>query len=412
MTFNIGYLLGHLPFAILCNLYGPRSIMMICVFCSSILTIFLILAAKNYMSFLILRGIIGFFNGPLYPIVHQIVASYCPPTERTYMLVITYSGNIMSLLLTFPVGGYILDHIVNGWRLIFWLTGTLGMLSLVLWYVFVFSEPEENTWLSPGEILLINTSIYPHGKNKKRTISSIPFGKIFMSRHLYIFTMAHFAKMFIVYFNLFGIVKFLCSYFHLSRSNAGYISTIPFIVDFFGQISYPYIAQKLRNSSVSNTNFRKFNTLIGGFGSSCFLIGVSHVAQDNYKLAVFLLSVSLCFVACYQAGYFTAIIDYAPQYSAITMAFINIGGSLSGFLQRLITGLFFKKYNDINLTYKYSLWVTGLASMFLCLPYVLFGTSDLAAWAEIKKIEPSSFELPEIEKSQDGSATSNQLRDE
>lgn len=385
MAYNAGYMLGHVPGAFLSIAYGSRAVMLFCITSSTILTFVSLFFAQYQWVFFGFRALIGLVNGPLYPMIHETIAAHSPPAERTFLTMFTHTGNLVSLAVVLPLGGYLIENYVNGWKYIFYMTGAFGILASIFWAIFVYSEPETNPLMSNCEKEHIVNSIYPNGKPPKKSLKNVPFFKIFTSRHIYLFTLAHFGKMMILYMNLFGIVKYLYKFFDLSSVNAGYLSVIPFGADFVFQLFYPKIVEMMKKRGFSISVIRRLNTFIGSLGSCAFLIALSFVKCTQLGVAIVLASLSLMFLAPMQAGYFTAIIEHAPQYAGITFSFINIGGTLSGVVQRYLTALMTQNFSDIRMAYKYSFIVTGVTSFVLSMFYVLFGTADLQPWAKTKQ---------------------------
>ncbi|KII73271.1 putative transporter [Thelohanellus kitauei] len=394
LAYNVGYMIGHVPGAFLSITFGYRRVMIFCLAASTILTIASLFAAPHQWVFFAIRSMIGLVNGPLYPIIHETIAGHSPPSERTFLTMFTHTGNLVSLAIILPIGGLFIDNFVNGWKYVFILSGALGVLATIMWTLFVYSEPEENPWMSESEQKYITGQIYPLGKPPKKTMKNVPFCAIFTSPHLYIFTIAHFAKMFVLYMNLFGIVKYLYKFFTLSPVMAGNLAVIPFLADFIFQTFYPKFVNSMKKSGMKITVIRKLNTFIGSFGCSSFLIASSFISCTNLVGGIILQSLSLMFLAPFQAGYFTAIIEHAPQYSGVTFSFINIGGTFSGVVQRFLVAKLSERIPDMRVAYKYSFIITGIVSFVLSMVYVVFGTADLQPWAQTgnKKAEMNKKE--------------------
>ncbi|KAF1741865.1 hypothetical protein MXB_5593 [Myxobolus squamalis] len=264
LAFNLGYTIGHIPGGLLSIKYGPRDLMIFCLLSSTILTAVSIAATINFWVFFTFRVLIGLSNGPLFAIIHQTIANYAPAEERTLLLLFTHTGTVISLVIIFPLGGYLVQYVPDGWKYIFYMSIVFGFISFILWTIFVYSEPEQNHWMSDEEKNYVVKSVYPNGKPPKKTISNIPFSRIFRSPHLYILSCAHFGKSFILYMNLFGIVKFLFAYYDLTRPMAANLAVIPFLVDFIFQLIYPIFVKIMKNKGMKITNIRSMIFVIFG----------------------------------------------------------------------------------------------------------------------------------------------------
>ncbi|KAF1742950.1 hypothetical protein MXB_5579, partial [Myxobolus squamalis] len=120
-SFFIGYFSTHLLGSFLSLVIGPRKVMIICLFGSTIFTFGMVfLPYFGIWYFVMGRIMIG---GPLYPIVHELIASYAPLEERTILTVLTHTGNLIGLSFNFGVGGYIVDNVDQGWKYLFIMNG-------------------------------------------------------------------------------------------------------------------------------------------------------------------------------------------------------------------------------------------------------------------------------------------------
>ncbi|KII71343.1 Vesicular glutamate transporter 1 [Thelohanellus kitauei] len=386
LAYNVGYMIGHVPGAFLSIKFGYRRIMIFCLGASTILTIASVFVAPYQWVFFGIRSLIGLVNGPLYPIVHETIAGHSPPSERTFLTLFTHTGNLVSLALILPIGGFFIDNFINGWKYVFYLSGGLGVLATIMYTLFVYSEPDENPWMSEHEQKYITSQIYPQGKPPKKTMKNVPFCAIFTSPHLYIFTIVHFEKLFVLYMNLFGIVKYLYKFFNLSLVMAGNLAVIPFVADFIFQTFYPKFVNLMKGSGMNITGIR--NRLF--FLPYRFEL----LPYTNLVDGIVLETLSLMFLAPFQAGYFTAIIEHDPQYAGVTFFFINIGGTFSGVSQRFLVAKLSERIPDMRVAYRYYFIITGIVSFVLIMIYVVFGTAELQPWAQtvLKKVKLSPKE--------------------
>ncbi|KII62576.1 hypothetical protein RF11_05206 [Thelohanellus kitauei] len=97
------------------------------------------------------------------------------------------------------------------------------------------------------------------------------------------------------------------------------------------------------------------------------------------------------FLAPIQAGYFTALIEHAPQYAGDTFSSINISGKFSGVSQRFLVAKLSERIPDMRVADKYSFIITGIVLFGLSMICVLFGTADMQPWAQTspKNVENS-----------------------
>ncbi|KII73439.1 putative inorganic phosphate cotransporter [Thelohanellus kitauei] len=175
LAYNVEYMIGHVPGAFLSIKFRYRRIMIFCLGASTILTIASVFVAPYQWVFFGIRSLIGLVNGPLYPIVHETIAGHSPSRERTFLTLFTHTGNLVSLALILPIGGLFINNFINGWKYVFFLSGGLGVLATSMWTLFVYSEHDENPWMSEFEQKYITSQIYPQGKPPNKTMKNVPF---------------------------------------------------------------------------------------------------------------------------------------------------------------------------------------------------------------------------------------------
>jgi MFS transporter, ACS family, hexuronate transporter len=83
------------------------------------------------------RGLLGFGEGATFPAGLATVAETLPPESRSFGLGLAYSGGSLGAALTPLLITPIALH--HGWRSTFLLTGILGLLWIILWFVLRFT---------------------------------------------------------------------------------------------------------------------------------------------------------------------------------------------------------------------------------------------------------------------------------
>lgn len=79
----------------------------------------------HYGAVILLRSIQGFASGLTWPAMYAIVGYWIPPVERSRFMS-SFQGFSIGIGLTYPLCGFIIAYF--GWRLVFYTTGTIGMI--------------------------------------------------------------------------------------------------------------------------------------------------------------------------------------------------------------------------------------------------------------------------------------------
>lgn len=59
--------------------------------------------------------------------------------------------------LTYPLCGFIIAHL--GWRVVFYVTGSLGVVWCVFWWLLAFDSPGQHPRISPRELRYIQRNV-------------------------------------------------------------------------------------------------------------------------------------------------------------------------------------------------------------------------------------------------------------
>ncbi|KAG0040872.1 hypothetical protein BGZ82_007894 [Podila clonocystis] len=93
-------------------------------------------------------------TGVAFPSAHALIGVWTPPGERSKAVAMLTTFSYMGAVIALPVSSSL---VVSswGWRSIFWLFGSLGLLWSVAWQVFGASEPESCRGITEQEIRYI-----------------------------------------------------------------------------------------------------------------------------------------------------------------------------------------------------------------------------------------------------------------
>lgn len=67
------------------------------------------------------------------------------------------AGFSFGIGLTYPLCGFIIAHF--GWRVVFYVTGSLGMLWCVFWWLLAFDSPGQHPRITASELRYIQSNV-------------------------------------------------------------------------------------------------------------------------------------------------------------------------------------------------------------------------------------------------------------
>ncbi|HHS9796947.1 TPA: MFS transporter [Klebsiella quasipneumoniae subsp. similipneumoniae] len=174
-TFLIGYTIANILGGLFTRNAEPKKVAIWCVAIWSLATV-AIGFTHSVAILLICRAILGITEGIYWPQQSRFVRAWFPPHQRTRAnSVVQFYGQYLALAIGFMILTPLYDNF--GWRILFFITGGLGLIVIVPLYIRylrpesdalwrdekVFNEPKEKLSLSsfggPAFFLLIFTYI-------------------------------------------------------------------------------------------------------------------------------------------------------------------------------------------------------------------------------------------------------------
>lgn len=103
--FYIGYLITHVPAALLCNYFGGKYVLCLGILSTAILTLLTPLVADIFdlYGMVILRILMGLAGGTTFPALSSLLASWVPEKERGKLGSFVFGGGQVSSIFEYCV---------------------------------------------------------------------------------------------------------------------------------------------------------------------------------------------------------------------------------------------------------------------------------------------------------------------
>ena len=151
-AFGVGYIVMTLAGGILVDKYGPHKVWAFAAMIWSTVTACLGLA-HSVQPLIAMRVSLGLAEGPHFPSLTRVVSDWLPPEERARATAMGLAAVPFSSVIGAPL---ISQLIINlGWRVMFAVLGSLGVLWSVLWLIFFSNFPEKSKFVSNAELAKI-----------------------------------------------------------------------------------------------------------------------------------------------------------------------------------------------------------------------------------------------------------------
>jgi ACS family glucarate transporter-like MFS transporter len=328
--FFVGYTIMQIPGGILAERIGPKKILTFSLSWWSAFTI-LTIAGFNFISFMIIRFLLGIGEGPLFPGITNLYSRWLRKGEITTATSLEFIGLGFGPLLGTIAATYILLSI--GWQWVFIIFGIIGFLIAIGFYSIITDMPEESKYVDKQELESIIQS-YSNPEERGKTIrQASPFPRLLRSGRFWLYGWTHASFDSLLYVILTLLPLYLETVRHFSKASIGLVGTLPWALFIIGLL----IVGPLMDRSImrGNTLFKTYAlpSSIGLFIAGIFVILGAIASVPIY--AVIFLSIAMFFATFHQASWSIAN-RMGGKYSGTYSGWFNFWGNLIGGLMPFI----------------------------------------------------------------------------
>lgn len=335
-AFGWTYVALQIPGGLLADRYGSRILYAFSLIGWSCMTILQGLASGFAMLFGLRFGV-GALEAPSYPVNNRVVTSWFPENERASAIAVYTSGQYIGLAFLSPIMVAIQHSI--GWRGLFIITGSIGILWGIIWYVF-YRDPAKHSKVNQAEIDHIkNGGGIIEGTKDKTSQPAFTWSnlkEVFSYRKLWGIYLGQFAVGSTLWFFLTWFPVYLVKYRGLDFMKSGFLASIPFLAAFIGILISGFVSDYLTRRSMSPAFARKMPVIVGLILSTS-IIGANYVQSP----ALIILFMAIAFFGNGMASITWVFVSLlAPKHLiGVTGGAFNFIGNLSSIIIPFIIGL-------------------------------------------------------------------------
>lgn len=321
-----------------------------------------------------LRIVEGLFEGVTYPCIHSVWSQWAPPSERSRMASLAFSGSFVGTVVAMPVTGIIADAL--GWPAIFYITGIVGLMWFIVWWRVVKDNPADDPYITPEELKYIQEALGTSDKMKK--IVFHPWNKFLTSMPVWAVVSSHFCENWGFYTLLTQLPTFMSDTLNFKLQKAGFMSSLPYLVmaiimQFAGSLS-DWLCNK---NVLTRTQVRKL------FNCGAFISQTVFMLLAGYLLTPTGVIVCLVFAVGLGAFSWPAFsvnhLDIAPQHASVLMGLSNTFATLPGIISPIITGYIVTDRTPVQ--WKIIFYIASSIYLAGALFYAIFASAERQKWA-------------------------------
>jgi MFS transporter, ACS family, hexuronate transporter len=234
----------------------------------------------------IARFLLGFGEGGGFPCSAKAVSEWFPPEDRAFAFGIFNTGSSVGAVVAPPLIAFII--LTVDWRWVFFITGTLGLLWALAWWLF-YNLPRKQKLITPDELAYIEKSIASTEESSSQR-NSISWLSLFRYRQVWALVGAKFLTDAAWFFFIFWLPKYLGDVRHLNIKQIGYFAWIPYAAGGAGSFLGGWLSSILVRRHLSINTSRKIC-----LGLSAALMPVSLLITKS-PLEWTLVFFSVCFL--------------------------------------------------------------------------------------------------------------------
>lgn len=338
-AFVLGYAIFQVPGGMIGDLWGPRRVLTFAViwwsFFTTLTSFANVLFQSSFISvfgsLVLIRFLIGMGEAAALPNFNRTVANWFPPSERGVGIGVSIGGIGVGSALTPPLVAWMMLH--YGWKMAFYVTGSLGFLIAAGWYLFARDFPHEHHGVNESELNWISQAS-PPSKVNSGGLPLKSFATLLRIPSVWFLTLSYAALGYVAYIYLSWFFLYLVNIRNFNVLKGSFLAAAPFIAMAAFCPLGGWLTDQLTERHGPKVGRRAVGT-IGMFLTSV-LIYAGAVASDPY-LAILLLSLGAGVLYGTVGAYWSSTIDLSKEHSGALSGLMNMGANLGGTLSPTLT---------------------------------------------------------------------------
>jgi ACS family glucarate transporter-like MFS transporter len=297
-AFAWSYVLAQIPGGWLLDKFGSKVTYGCSIFLWSVFTLLqgfvgFVTGGAAFILLIVLRLLVGAAEAPAFPGNSRITSAWFPTHERGLAASIFNSAQYFSTVAFAPLMGWLVHD--YGWKSIFFLMGTLGIVLAFIWSKTIYS-PKEHPRVNKAELEYIEQGgalvDLDRSQNKGQACAVNTFScikEMLSSRMLLGVYIGQYCINSLTYFFLTWFPIYLVQERGMSILQAGFVASLPAIAGFLGGVSGGWLSDRLTKKGYSLTFARKLPIVIGMLMSTT-MIACNYVETDMLVIAIMSLA--------------------------------------------------------------------------------------------------------------------------
>ncbi|KAI9554402.1 hypothetical protein GHT06_019674 [Daphnia sinensis] len=359
---------------------GSKAILILAMSTMSVISLLSPFLAQWSRMFFFLRLTLGLASGLALPTIQPLFSRWSAPDERGTLIGLAFAGFTLGSSITFPLSGFLCEYgFAGGWPSIFYLSGLLGVIWVVLAIFLVHDSPETHPRITNDELTFLEP--YCLKKQPGKKYNSIPWKGILTSGPVHTINVSQFCLNWGFYTLISGLPIFMKEALKFDITQNGLLSSMPYAAALVVHLVAGKFFDWCRGKQLcSLTWLRKIFNTVGFLLPACSFFIVCQLTFEWRYIAVFLLALSQAgSEIAIMGGFMLSNIDLAPQYSGVLQGISNTIGTVPGFVSPIVIAYLTPSGSASEWANVF--YISGSLYIFGALVYLIFGSSERQKWA-------------------------------
>lgn len=325
------------------------------------------------------RVLVGAVSGVLYPSMNSLLSHWVPPAHRAKFSTIVFAGMDFGTVVSLPVSGWLCEQsLLDGWPLVFYVFGSLGVVCGGAWLTLVSDFPENHPRISQRE----KAEIARACGAQVRQPGPFPWRSMMTSLPVWSLIIVHVGHNWGSYTLMTQIPTYLKNIQHFDMKSNGLLSALPYLAMWLFSIGFSMVVDAM-SSRLSILNVRRIAMAIASYGPMFGLVAMCFVNCDGVMAMAVLCTVVGISGSLY-SGYMCSHQDLAPNFSGTLFGVTNTLANIPGFAAPQLTGAITNGNQTLGAWRR--VFLLSAAIYFVsCTVYLLFISADVQPWNEPRR---------------------------
>ena len=338
-AFTWAYALGQVPSGWFGDRFGPKRVLTVIMTLWSA-TAVMTGAALGFASLFGARFLLGLSEAGAFPVASRGMQLWFPRVERGRIQGTTHFFSRCAVAITPFIAGSIL--LAFGWRAIFYIFGSLGIVWAVGFSLFYRNLPEDHKAVNKGELARIR-GLSPDGTINPAAITQLatPWKRILLSPNMWFISLGYFCFFFGSNFYLTWYPTYLREHLHMSIRSLGIWGSVPLFAGMAGDVIGGSLSDVIFKTTSNPKLARRVVAAPGFLLASAFVVPAA--LSTNQFSSIVCLAASFFFLEWVIGPAWAVPMDVGGQFSGTVTGVMNMVGALGGASTAVVYGSLFNR---------------------------------------------------------------------